>query len=54
MLPMKLKEYVFQSIDGAQTNKCFVVADYGSTEILFCFTADGAASSEPNKAVVWN
>ena len=54
ILPMKLKEYVFQSIDGAQTNKCFVVADYGRTEILFCFTADGAASSEPNKAVVWN
>tara|TARA_R100000963_G_C4644377_1_gene108210 strand:+ start:354 stop:2375 length:2022 start_codon:yes stop_codon:yes gene_type:complete len=54
ILPMKLKEYVFQSIDGAQTNKCFVVADYGRTEILFCFTADGAASSEPNKSVVWN
>ena len=54
ILTMKLKEYVFQSIDGAQTNKCFVVADYGRTEILFCFTADGAASSEPNKSVVWN
>ena len=54
ILPMKLKEYVFQPIDGAQTNKCFVVADYGRTEILFCFTADGAASSEPNKSVVWN
>jgi hypothetical protein len=54
ILPMKLKEYVFQSIDGAQTNKCFVVADYGRTEILFCFTADGAGSNQPNKAVVWN
>jgi hypothetical protein len=54
ILPMKLKEYVFQSIDGAQTNKCFVVADYGRTEILFCFTADGASTNEPNKAVVWN
>jgi len=54
ILPMKLKEYVFQSIDGAQTNKSFVVADYGRTEILFCFTADGATSSEPNKSVVWN
>jgi len=54
ILPMKLKDYVFQSIDGAQTNKCFVVADYGRTEILFCFTADGASTNEPNKAVVWN
>jgi len=54
ILPMKLKEYVFQSIDGAQTNKCFVTADYGRTEILFCFTADGADTNQPNKAVVWN
>lgn len=54
ILPMKLKEYVFQSIDGQQVNKCFVVADYGRTEILFCFTADGATTEEPNKAVVWN
>ena len=54
ILPMKLKEYVFQSIDGQQINKCFVVADYGRTEILFCFTADGATTDEPNKAVVWN
>ena len=54
ILPMKLKEYVFQSIDGQQTNKCFVVADYGRTEILFCFTADGASTEQPNKAVVWN
>jgi len=54
ILPMKLKDYVFQSIDGAQTNKCFVVADYGRTEILFCFTADGAGTNHPNKAVIWN
>ena len=54
ILPMKLKEYVFQSIDGQQTNKCFVTADYGRTEILFCFTADGATTDQPNKAVVWN
>ena len=54
ILPQKLKEYVFTTLDGAQVNKCFVVADYGRTEILFCFTADGAASNHPNKAVVWN
>ena len=54
ILPQKLKEYVFTTLDGAQVNKCFVVADYGRTEILFCFTADGASTNHPNKAVVWN
>ena len=54
ILPQKLKEYVFTTIDGAQINKCFVVADYGRTEILFCFTADGAGTNQPNKAIVWN
>ena len=54
VLPQRLRDYVFTSIDGAQIAKCFVAADYGRTEILFCFTADGAPSVEPNKAVVWN
>ena len=54
ILPMKLKEYVFQSIDGQQTDKSFVVADYGRNEILFCFTSDGGGTNFPNKAVVWN
>ena len=54
ILPQKLKEYVFTTLDGAQVNKCFVAADYGRTEILFCFTADGAPTNEPNKAIVWN
>ena len=54
ILPQKLKEYVFTTLDGAQINKCFVAADYGRTEILFCFTADGAPTNQPNKAIVWN
>ena len=54
ILPQRLRDYVFTSIDGAQIDKCFVAADYGRTEILFCFTADGSPSIEPNKAVVWN
>ena len=54
ILPQRLRDYVFTSIDGAQIDKCFVAADYGRTEILFCFTADGAPSVEPNKSVVWN
>ena len=54
ILPQRLRDYVFTSIDGSEIDKCFVAADYGRTEILFCFTADGAPSVEPNKAVVWN
>ena len=54
ILPQRLRDYVFTSIDGAQIDKCFVAADYGRTEILFCFTSDGSPSIEPNKAVVWN
>jgi len=54
ILPIKLKEYVFQSIDGQQTNKSFVAADYGRNEILFCFTADGSGTDQPNKAIIWN
>ena len=54
ILPQKLKEYVFTEIDGAQVNKCFVAADYGRTEILFCFTSDGAPTNQPDRAVVWN
>jgi len=54
ILPQKLKEYVFTTIDGAQINKCFVAADYGRTEILFCYTSDGALTLEPDEAVVWN
>ena len=54
ILPQKLKEYVFTTLDGARVSECFVAADYGRTEILFCFTADGAPSNQPNKAIVWN
>ena len=54
ILPQKLKEYVFTTLDGARVSECFVAADYGRTEILFCFTADGAPTNEPNKAIVWN
>ena len=54
ILPQKLKEYVFTTIDGGQIEKCFVAADYGRTEILFCYTSDGALTLEPDEAVVWN
>ena len=54
ILPQKLKEYVFTTLDGARVSECFVSADYGRTEILFCFTADGAPTNQPIKAIVWN
>ena len=54
ILPMKLRDYVFKTINGSETNKCFVVADYRRTEILFCYTAADAGSAQPNKAIIWN
>ena len=54
ILPQKLKEYVFTELNGAHIDKCFVAADYGRTEILFCFTSDDAPTNHPDRAVVWN
>jgi len=54
ILPQKLKEYVFSNIDGENVEKCFVAADYGRTEILFCFTSGDSTTVTPDKAVIWN
>jgi|TARA_R110000824_G_scaffold91867_1_gene223182 hypothetical protein len=54
ILPQKLKEYVFSSIDAENVEKCFVATDYGRTEILFCFTSGDSTTPSPDKAVVWN
>ena len=54
ILPPKLRSYVFTTIDGESISKSFVVADYGRTEILFCFSKDGGVTTAVDKAVVWN
>ena len=54
ILPQKLREFVFQQIDGQEVDKSFVIADYGRSEILFCYVSDGSVSNQCDQAVVWN
>ena len=54
ILPHKIRDYVFNYIDGAQYKKSFVVADYGNTEMWACFPSADNTSNQCNKAVVWN
>ena len=54
ILPHKIRDYVFNFIDGAQYKKSFVVADYGNTEMWACFPTAENTSNQCNKAVVWN
>ena len=54
ILPHKIRDYVFDFIDGAQFKKSFVVADYGNTEMWACFPTAENTSNQCNKAVVWN
>ena len=54
ILPHKIRDYVFNFIDGTQYKKSFVVADYGNTEMWACFPSADNTSNQCNKAVVWN
>ena len=54
ILPHKIRDYIFQSIDGEEYKKSFVVADYGRTEMWACFPTAEGASGQCSKAVVWN
>ena len=54
ILPHKIRDYVFDFIDGDQYKKSFVVADYGNTEMWACFPTAENTSNQCNKAVVWN
>jgi hypothetical protein len=54
ILPHKIRDYLFNFIDGAQYKKSFVVADYGNTEMWACFPTAENTSNQCNKAVVWN
>jgi len=41
-------------MDGEQTEKSFVVADAGRTEIWACFVSANSANDQVDKAVIWN
>jgi len=54
LLPTKMRDYVFGFMDGEQTEKSFVVADAGRTEIWACFVSANSANDQVDKAVIWN
>ena len=54
ILPPKLRSYVFSTIDGDAISRSFLVADYGRSEMLFCFSQDGGVTGQPDRAIVWN
>ena len=54
ILPHKIRDYLFENLDGGNMERSFVVADYGNTEMWACFPTPESASNQCNKAIVWN
>ena len=54
ILPHKIRDYLFENLDGSNMDRSFVVADYGNTEMWACFPTPESASNQCNKAIVWN
>jgi len=54
ILPHKIRDYLFENLDGGNMERSFVVADYGNTEMWACFPTPESSSNQCNKAIVWN
>lgn len=54
ILPHKLRDYLFNYIDGEQYKKSFVTADYARTEMLAVFPSADTTSNQCDKAIIWN
>ena len=54
LLPHKLRDYIFTILDGEYVDKSFVFADYAKTEMLACFVSSDSATTQCDKAVIWN
>jgi len=55
ILPHKMRDHIFSTINGDEYAKSFVVADYGNTEIWACYvTSSNTTNVECDKALVWN
>ena len=54
ILPHKIRDYLFENLDGEYTERSFVVADYGNTEMWACFPTPESTSHQCDKAIVWN
>jgi len=46
ILPHKIRDYLFENLDGEYTERSFVVADYGNTEMWACFPTPESTSTK--------
>jgi hypothetical protein len=54
LLPHKMRDRVFSTMDGDFLDKSFVVADYGRNEMLACFVSADSTNNQCDKALIWN
>ena len=55
ILPHRMRDDLFNNINGDEVSKSFVVADYNNTEMWACYvSATNAVSAQCDKALVWN
>lgn len=54
LLPAKMRDYVFGTIDGEEIQKSFVATDLGRKEIWACFVSTNSTTTQIDKAVIWN
>jgi hypothetical protein len=55
ILPHKMRDYLFSSMNGDESDKSFVTADYGATEMYACYVSSSNVTNvQCDKALVWN
>ena len=55
ILPHKMRDFVFNNINGDEYEKSFVVADYGNTEMWACYVSSAnVTNAQCDRALVWN
>ena len=55
ILPHKMRDFIFNDINGDEFEKCFVTADYNKTEMWACYVSSGnVTNAQCDKALVWN
>ena len=55
ILPHRMRDDLFNNINGDEVQKSFVVADYNNTEMWACYvSATNATAAQCDKALVWN
>jgi len=55
ILPHKMRDHIFSTMNGDEYEKSFVVADYGNTEMYACYvSSSNTVNVQCDKALVWN